>query len=422
MKKFFFLLLLVIFSQKNIAQDIFLKDVLKANKEKLYRNLINNTITNNLSVPLNDSTEENWQDAFWAMELIGYRSPWIDNRIRTGIEVIQQRSTSFQRAILELIYTNYPQQFDPIVKDLLEQTNDAKIFAMCTEYLLKAKTTGQLNKYLLDKTVAKFNANPTDPIIGQLFYKLIAIEEKNISPYIFELLEKKYFPGNILLISFQRQNRNYPGLAMVRDSSGNFVKEKDGNYFAVPQLARSITDLPGYLTNGNTPEGIFRMDGFDHSKSSFIGPTTNIQLTMPFEFKASHFYKDSTITDSSWNIDQYKKLLPENFRDYFPMLQSYYAGKAGRTEIIAHGTTIDPGYYKGEPYYPLTPTQGCLCTKEIWSDETGKLLESDQQKLSEAIATAGGPNGYAIVINIDDKQEPVTLNDILPFLKLAMQK
>jgi hypothetical protein len=104
------------------------------------------------------------------------------------------------------------------------------------------------------------------------------------------------------------------------------------------------------------------------------------------------------------------------------MLESFYAGKAGRTEIIAHGTTIDPGYFKGMPFYPLTPTQGCLSTKEIWSETTGRILESDQQKLSNAISKAGGPSGYAIVINLDDREEPVSINDIIPFLKLAMQK
>jgi hypothetical protein len=41
--------------------------------------------------------------------------------------------------------------------------------------------------------------------------------------------------------------------------------------------------------------------------------------------------------------------------------------------------------------------------------------------LINAIAKAGGPYGYAIVINIDDKAGPVTLNDILPYLKLAGQ-
>jgi hypothetical protein len=143
---------------------------------------------------------------------------------------------------------------------------------------------------------------------------------------------------------------------------------------------------------------------------------------MPFEFKASHFYKDISLPDTMWDIFLYKKLLPENLRNYVPLLQTYYAGKAGRTEIIAHGTTVNPGYYKTTSFYPLTPTQGCLCTKEIWSETSGKLLESDQQKLADAISKAGGPAGYAIVVNIDDKQEPVTLNEIITFLKLAMQK
>ena len=92
---------------------------------------------------------------------------------------------------------------------------------------------------------------------------------------------------------------------------------------------------------------------------------------------------------------------------------------AGRTEIIAHGTTVDPAYYKGKPYFPLTPTQGCLCTKEIWDESSGKLLESDQQKLADAVSKAGGPYGYTIVINLDDSQHNITMEEILPFLKLA---
>ena len=143
---------------------------------------------------------------------------------------------------------------------------------------------------------------------------------------------------------------------------------------------------------------------------------------MPFEKKASHFFNNPALVDNDWNINHYKNLLPENFRNYYPLFQSYYAGKAGRTEIIAHGTTVDPAYYKAKPYYPFTPTQGCLCTKELWNENTGTLLESDQQKLADAVTKAGGPYGYAIVFNLDDSQEPVTIKDIYLFLKLAGQK
>ena len=96
-----------------------------------------------------------------------------------------------------------------------------------------------------------------------------------------------------------------------------------------------------------------------------------------------------------------------------PLYHSYYAGLIGRSEIIAHGTTLDPKLYSDKPYYPLTPSQGCLCTREVWN---GKRLESDQQKLINALLKAGGANGYCVVIELDDKQSAVTLSDILPLL------
>jgi hypothetical protein len=76
-------------------------------------------------------------------------------------------------------------------------------------------------------------------------------------------------------------------------------------------------------------------------------------------------------------------------------------------------------YYKSAPYYPLTPTMGCLTSKEIWNEETGQRIESDQQKLINTMIPAGGAQGYAIVINIDDEQRPVLVYDIIPFIEKA---
>ncbi len=301
-------------------------------------------------------------------------------------------------------------------------TNDPKLFAMCGEYLLKSIKSPAEKNQLLSLVKKKATEGLEGPHLDQLRYSITSSGKTASTPAINTLLTKKYLKGNVLLISFQRKNRNYPGLALVRDTSGNFVKGDVGNFFAVPQLARSIYNLPGYITNGNTPEGIFRMDGFDVSRIGMIGPTTNVQLTMPHEYHAHHFYRDSSLTDSIGNLQLYKKLLPLNFANYFPMHQSFYAGKAGRTEIIAHGTTVDPAYYTGLPYFPFTPTMGCLCTTEIWSTKDGSRIKSDQQLLTDAITIAGGPYGYAIVININDKKAPVILEDILPYLKLAGQK
>ena len=44
-------------------------------------------------------------------------------------------------------------------------------------------------------------------------------------------------------------------------------------------------------------------------------------------------------------------------------------------------------------------------------------MESDQQKLVNAIKKAGGADGYCVVIEIDDQQEPVSIKEILRYLK-----
>jgi hypothetical protein len=239
------------------------------------------------------------------------------------------------------------------------------------------------------------------------------VNTQSVHEVLKEVLNKNFLPHQIVMYSFQRKNRDYPGMVLIRNADGNFVKDSSGNLFHIPQLARSISNLPGYLRNGNTPQGIFKMYGFGVSMSNFIGPTANVQMGMPVELSIQKFFDDSTILDSTWTIDWYQKLIPKKLQNYLPLYGSYYSGIAGRSEIIAHGTTIDPNYYSGKPFYPLTPTQGCLCTKEIWD---GKRLESDQQKLVNGLLKAGGANGYCVVFEIDDKQVPVTIKDILPYL------
>ena len=317
---------------------------------------------------------------------------------------------------MELAFTNYPGKFLTQTYALLNKTFDPKIFAMCAEYLLKENRIDSLKNILSKKLIEKFSDTAyKNPLLFMLQTRLAHNSIKRYSTHeVFkEILNKKFLPNQIVMYSFQRKNRDYPGMVLIRNANGDFITDSLGNVFHIPQLARSITNLPTYLTNGNTPQGIFKMYGFKVSMSNFIGPTANVQMGMPVELSLQKFFDDSTILDSTWTMDWYQKLIPKKLKDYLPLYNSYYAGLAGRTEIIAHGTTIEPKYYLGKTYYPLTPTQGCLCTKEIWN---GKRLESDQQKLVNGLLKAGGANGYCVVIEIDNKQTPVTIEDLLPYL------
>src|SRR5690606_35864764 len=108
----------------------------------------------------------------------------------------------------------------------------------------------------------------------------------------------------------------------------------------------------------------------------------------------------------------YHALLPESWQEYLPMEEAFYAGKAGRTEIIAHGTTIDPKYFAGKPFYPISPTRDCLCATDTWNPSTGRLVESEQFRLVEKFLRTKGNKGYLMVININDKPAPVSVQEI----------
>jgi hypothetical protein len=392
-------------------------------RANLYHNLIN-TINKNLSKQLNDSSEDYWQQAFWAIELLAYKQPWIEKRVEYAFDSLSNRSKAFQRGLLELINTNYPGLFIPQVKELLQHTDDTKIFSICAGYILQQSHDRSVIVKVGELLLKKFTGiSETDPVLIMLQLELTDLRYPAISitkrRFLKELFTKNFLPGNIIMYSIQRKNRNFPGIAVIRNVNGEFLKDSSGKIFSVPQLARSIANLPAYISNGNTPEGIFRMTGFDVSTNNFIGPTPNIQLKMPFEISPQKFLNDSLLTDTAWQITHYKSLLPKNLQNYFSLYTAYYAGEAGRTEIIAHGTTINPEYYKGTPYYPHTPSQGCLCTKEIWN---GKLVESDQQQLVYALLKAGGANGYCVVVELDNKNLPVTISDILPYLSTVSTK
>lgn len=421
MKIFLLLLSGIIYSLgKTEAQDnLYARYTTSASRAKLYRNLVEISINRNLGRPLNELTEESWQEGFGALELLLYKNSWVNSRIDYAFDSIEFRSTDFQRALLELAYANYPGAYFKQVSLLLQNTGNAKIFAMCAEYVLLQRRDIVTLDSLEEAIIKKFAFQPYEPLLTVLGNRIADIKFPSASliqnSYFSHLLNKNFLPGQIVMYSLQRKNRDYPGLVVVRNRDGKFIRDSTNTIFNVPQLGRSITNLPGYLTNGNTPEGIFKMKGFNVSRSNFIGPSPNIQLALPGEVSPKKFF-NGLRQDSLWSTELYSNLLPQNLKQYFPLYNSFYAGLAGRTEIIAHGTTIDPEYYKDQAYYPHTPSQGCLCTKEIWD---GKRIESNQQKLVNALLKAGGADGYCLVIELDDKQSPVTLEEVLPFLLKA---
>ena len=399
---------------------LFFKDAIKAKRDTFYNRTVRG-INRIFLLPLDSSTSENWQSAFYNINLLNIKSKKIDAVVKKVSQKIALQNDDCKKAFLDLINNKYPKVYFTTVKNICNSTNDDKLQAMCLHYLIKSKINNEEDDWIKNKFVEISTKNKTSAIIHELGVEIDFAYSKQNQPYFKSFLDSTYLPNTTIVFSFQKSDRNYPGIVMIRKADGHFLKNNDGTFFYTGQLARSLSNMPGYISNGNTPQGIFKMNGFDTSKNYFIGPTTNIQLSMPFE--ASRVLVNNEEVDTTWTLEQYKNLLPKDFQNYAPIYGSYYAGKAGRTEIIAHGTTVNPTYYKEQIFFPYTPTAGCLATIEMWNEKNGSLQKSNQYLLTQALQKAGGAFGYLIVVDIDHNsseidalEKAIKFKNILPYL------
>jgi hypothetical protein len=157
---------------------------------------------------------------------------------------------------------------------------------------------------------------------------------------------------------------------------------------------------------------LYAITGTEISKNPFIGPTPNLQMGMMHELNPPVFTHYMPMVFNAPPEKIYRSYFPASWQNWGGIMEAYLAGKAGRSEIIAHGTTIDPSWFEGSPYYPISPTMGCLCARELWNKVTGKIEISDQLELVNTFLSTPGRQGYMMVINIDNKQTAIAPNEI----------
>jgi len=391
------------------------RTIAKARAEFL-EETIRETIERPLAGPLTDSTEGAWERAFWAMGLTRYRSETTDRGLATALARFADRSVSFRRSLLEAVYGLNDDTYRPELWRVLGETREPKIFAMAALAVTRG-TAGQSPEAVRALLHDRFPDWQSHPVLLMLDEDLAgAGAPVPATPPLVDLFRHSLEESPVLF-SLQRKDRRYEGRVILRGADGQFARNADGSVFSVRQLALSAPGLPGYLTNGNTPEGIFSFQGFEETDNEFIGPTETIQLVLPYETPPGVFLHEATA--GPWTVQMYAALLPSSWRSYIRIYEAYYAGAAGRTEIIAHGTTINPVYYQGEPFYPNTPSLGCLTAGETWSDFDGERLTSDQQLLVDALRNNSFTDGYCVVVNLDDRRERVSQEEVRALVDAA---
>lgn len=372
------------------------------------------TINETFNSSLDSTTEYKFETALNACTQFILFSGTIQFGVEKLLHSYESLEYSTKCALLEYIFTVKSIDYTAEIQALLLNEHNPKLFAMQALYILDDNYTEQNINTFMQIMRSRFAGYDSITLLSELA-KHVSIKHQNIitRPSLKALIHHQQTHGYKVIYSFQRWNRNYPGIAIIQLEDGSFAKDSNFKIIQIGQLARSASGLPYFITNGNTPQGVYSIQGIDTSYNQIIGPTPNIQLLLPFENDSLywHMQYDSTLPA----IENYKRLFPLSWANYTPMQEAYFAGLTGRSAIIAHGSTIDPEYFSDKPFYPFSPTLGCLSAKEVWNINNGKLLESEQFKLANTYS-CGKLQGFLYVINIDDKHEPVTEQDVLGLL------
>lgn len=391
--------------------------VMQAKREQHERYIRDTVINRTFTQPLDSNTEYDYETACLSVSQFMIQSPQVEKGFNTLFRQYESLQYSTKAAFLEAIYGLYPKVFENDVRIIMLRENNPKLFAMQALYLLAANGGKNNKQALLAMLNAKFPQAGRNNILQQLkdYINNHAGYTAIPTPPLADLFAQQKHMQQKTIYSLQRWNRDYPGAAILQNADGSFARDSSGKLLVVEQLARSASNLPYFITDGNTPAGVYAITGLGISRNNFLGPTPNIQMVMPYEDDEAYWGDEFDVTkDTLWN---YLNQLPPSWQQYPPVTEAYWAGKIGRRAVIAHGTTLNPTYFANKPYYPISPTLGCLCAKEIWNPATGTLAESEQLKLVNAFLATPGDIGYVIVINLNNKQAPVTREEVEELVK-----
>lgn len=403
MKFLLSLLLLFFIFSTNPAQNNFTTGQSRSEFSAELEKKIDRALSDFLETGLTEKLDE----AFWGSELLLRKS---DNLFKTlsilfsDAKVLPEAQL---RDALECAFTLYPKEFEKPLNAMVRKISHPKIFAMIAVYLSKS---GAHLGFMLEITNEYIQRTGDHPIVQGLLHYLK--NEPRLSKEEVSVLLKHRYTQNIIF-SLHYRDRNKPGFVLMKKADGAFISDSSGEPVIIPQLARALSNMPGFLTNGNTPQGIFTILGTDTSENVFIGSTPNLQLALPFEVEPKLYFRSLQDTVTVMSRERYLSLLPEKLRKKGGFSEAFNAGKAGRNEIIAHGTATDINYYKNEIYFPYTPTLGCLCMREEWSEESGELLYSDQEKFMKLIFDNSITQGFLIVAEIDQAISPAEIKKLL---------
>lgn len=391
---------------------------LQSRRDEFKNYLLNKTIKDTFLGPLNQNTEYRFEDAWLSAIQFMICNQYTERGMEKMFELRYLLDQSGRETMLLALYALYPKMYQEKVLELLKQETNAKLFAMEALYCFRNDSSKVFIKDIFSQIRNKFADSENIPVLVELKKYLINYSKdiNTHTPPLKELFNYQQLWKQKTIYSFQRWNRNFTGICIIQYADGSFAKDSSGKLLTFRQLARSGSGMPYFITNGNTPQGVYRIAGIGSSIDHLIGPTPNLQTLIPFQ-NDQIFYRGLPYDSNTNPLDNYKILLPPSWQNYQPIQESFFAGKIGRRYIIIHGSTLDPEFFKEKDFYPLTPTDGCLMAAERWDGISGKLQESTQLNLVNTFLRTPGTMGLLVVVNIDNQQKDISAEEIQTLIK-----
>jgi len=381
--------------------------------------------------PVVDRNERHWRNLLWTTAIAEPQEPYVDQALsriltlttRPKLSHSQARTVEMAMQVGTQLYLSNPSVY-PGVKQQFFQTihrsRDPQWVAMALSGLMKPGASAGELKQLSDRIKARFPKWSQNPSLYTTLQEVSVSLAPQPVPPLKDLLQRNIAPGQPHLYVICQPDRGVLCQAVLKDRRGQFVRE-NGQLWSVPLLSRSIHGLGWNFVRGQTPQGIYRIEGvMPQSEDQFFrayGQFPLVKLFMPFEPGVQEFLPGRKGSFKG-SLSAYQALLPPSWRHYFPMQQSFWAGKIGRSLFRIHGSGEAPEFFSSNQRYPVSngwnPTIGCLSALELY-DEAGRLQRADMPKILNALSTVGGKSisGYLVLVEIPGTSKiPIPLTEL----------
>jgi hypothetical protein len=370
--------------------------------------------------PITDKNEKHWRNILWTTAVVEPQQPFVAEALDqilammnlSGLSNSQMRTVDTAAKVGTQLYLKYPSLYANVKDRFLQainQSRDPEWVAIALSGLEKSGMSFDQLQVLVERVKVRFPGWSKNAYLYTTVRDVVDSIAPQPVPPLRDLLNWEIAPKQLQLYVLCQPDRDILCQTVLKDRNGEFVRRQDGKLWSIQLLLRSIHNGLGWnFVRGQTPQGVYRVEGIepqpDDEYFRAYGQFSLVKLFVPFESGAKQFLPDKSGTFNG-NLQDYQNLLPASWRNYWPIQESYWAGKMGRSEFRIHGTGESPDFFssksKDPEAYNWNPTIGCLSALELYN-EKGQLLQADMPKLLKALRIIGGNSfaGYLVIVDL----------------------